>query len=155
MAKNRNNMTVAEFLTDLIDNSPKSQREIAEEIGFKRPNVLSMIKSGETRLPIDKIKPTALALGENPTRFLVRVLTEYMPDLIDVIESITNQTPLTPNEVNIIKVLRSTTKEDPNLYGDTHDKFVELAKEMEAETIKHRDEMESQKENAYLGKNDL
>ncbi|AVE44298.1 helix-turn-helix transcriptional regulator [Acinetobacter baumannii] len=146
MAKNRNNMNVAEYLADLIENSPKSQREIAEEIGFKRPNVLSMIKSGETRLPIDKIKPTALALGENPTRLLIRVLKEYAPDLIDVVESITGQTPLTPNEINIVKTIRSVTMEDPSFYGDTRDKFVDVIKEMESETIKHRAELQKNKE---------
>ncbi|EZI65444.1 hypothetical protein K021_1259 [Acinetobacter baumannii 25442_5] len=146
MAKNRNNMNVAEYLADLIENSPKSQREIAEEIGFKRTNVLSMIKSGETRLPIDKIKPTALALGENPTRLLIRVLKEYAPDLIDVVESITGQTPLTPNEINIVKTIRSVTMEDPSFYGDTRDKFVDVIKEMESETIKHRAELQKNKE---------
>ncbi|ENK7202839.1 XRE family transcriptional regulator, partial [Acinetobacter baumannii] len=95
---------------------------------------------------IDKIKPTALALGENPTRLLIRVLKEYAPDLIDVVESITGQTPLTPNEINIVKTIRSVTMEDPSFYGDTRDKFVDVIKEMESETIKHRAELQKNKE---------
>ncbi|SIT18816.1 hypothetical protein SAMN05421759_1356 [Roseivivax lentus] len=44
----------ARLIADAIDASGKTQREIAEEIGFPRGNVISMLRSGEMRLPIER-----------------------------------------------------------------------------------------------------
>ncbi|MBS0126550.1 helix-turn-helix transcriptional regulator [Thetidibacter halocola] len=44
----------------------KSQRDIALEAGFKTPNVVSMIKSGATKLPLDRVPAMAAALEVDP-----------------------------------------------------------------------------------------
>ncbi|MCO6048381.1 helix-turn-helix transcriptional regulator [Mesorhizobium sp. RP14(2022)] len=48
----------------------KNQSEIAREAGFKRPNMLSMIKTGESKLPIDRVPALAKALDCDPVRLL-------------------------------------------------------------------------------------
>ena len=40
-------MTVAEYLAKMIEISEKTQKRIAHEVGYTRPNVLSMMKQGE------------------------------------------------------------------------------------------------------------
>lgn len=57
----------AAFIDSLIATSPKSQAVIAKEIGYKNPNNLSLIKSGKIPLPVDKVRPLAVAL--DTTRF--------------------------------------------------------------------------------------
>gem|GEM_PF-662785 len=48
----------------------KSQADIAAEAGFTNPNMISMIKSGGTRLPIDRVPALAKALDVDPRRLL-------------------------------------------------------------------------------------
>ena len=72
--------TVAEYLSAQLDVSEKSQKEIAKEIGYDRPNVVSMMKCGVTKLPIAKVGPLAKALGVDPHRLLDLAMREYQPD---------------------------------------------------------------------------
>ena len=44
----------ARLITDALDASGTTQREIAEEAGFPRPNVISMLRAGEMRLVIER-----------------------------------------------------------------------------------------------------
>lgn len=40
----------------------KTQAEIAEQAGFINPNMIAMLKSGATKLPLDRIPSLAAAL---------------------------------------------------------------------------------------------
>jgi transcriptional regulator with XRE-family HTH domain len=55
--------------------SRKSQRQIALEAGFRNPNVLSMIKAGSSKLPLDRVPAMAKALDVDP-RYLLRLAFE-------------------------------------------------------------------------------
>lgn len=48
----------------------KSLAEIATEAGFTHPPMLSMIKSGATKLPLDRVPSMAKALGLDPALVL-------------------------------------------------------------------------------------
>lgn len=71
----------ARHLFDAIERSPKTQREIAREAGFTSPNILSMIKNGETKVPMRRITRLAEALDISPGAFINIALHEYHPDL--------------------------------------------------------------------------
>jgi len=53
----------------------KNQVEIATEAGFVNTNMLSMIKSGKTRLPLDRVPALARALDCDP-KFLFKLAIE-------------------------------------------------------------------------------
>ena len=53
----------ARMIADAIEASGKTQREIAEEMGLLRPNVISMLKSGEMTMPIERIPAFSKATG--------------------------------------------------------------------------------------------
>ena len=53
----------------------KSQAQIASEAGFVNANVLSMLKSGKTKLPLDRVPALAAALDCDPSR-LFRMAVE-------------------------------------------------------------------------------
>lgn len=55
----------------------KSQAEIAAESGFVNPNMLSMIKTGSTRLPIDRVPALAQALEVDPRRLLQLAIEQW------------------------------------------------------------------------------
>lgn len=77
--------TVAQFFTDLVEATDKTQEQIAREAGFPHSNVISMIKKGKTRLPMGRIKGVALALGASEFSLLCLCLQEYQPETWELI----------------------------------------------------------------------
>ena len=67
MTTTKRKVTVAEYIEQQIALSEKSQKDIAAEIGYDKPNVLSMIKQGQTKLPVNKVGPLAKAPRHRPS----------------------------------------------------------------------------------------
>lgn len=59
----------------ILEMRPKTQREIAAESGFVNVNMLAMIKSGASRLPLDRVPALAKAL-DCDARYLFRLALE-------------------------------------------------------------------------------
>ncbi|KPQ26470.1 MAG: hypothetical protein HLUCCO06_16280 [Halomonas sp. HL-93] len=76
---------VAEYLETAIRLSGKTQREIAKAAGYTKPNVISMMKKGQTKIPIEKIPALAAAASIEAAPFLRLALQEYMPETWHVI----------------------------------------------------------------------
>jgi predicted XRE-type DNA-binding protein len=57
------NITVKDFLTQAIENSKLKQTEIAEAVGYDKPNFITMLKQGKTKLPVNKVPAFAKILG--------------------------------------------------------------------------------------------
>ena len=53
----------ANLLRDAIDATDKTQRELARAAGLPHANVLSMMKTGECKVPISRIPKLSAALG--------------------------------------------------------------------------------------------
>lgn len=98
-------MTVAEYLTKAMELSGKTQREIGQEVGYLRPNVLSMMKMGQTKVPVDKIPSLARSCGVDPVVFLRIAMHEYYPELWEVLNAHFGET-LSKNEQALIKTYR-------------------------------------------------
>lgn len=97
--------SVADFVTRKINLLDKTQKEIAAECGFDRPNVITMIKQGHTKVPLDKIYVIAKAINVDPAFFLRIVLNEYQPNVLKVIEECSGLV-VTQNESEIIEIFR-------------------------------------------------
>ncbi len=70
---------LARFLQKrILELKPKTQGEIAFEAGFVNANVLAMIKSGATKLPVDRVPALAKALACDPA-WLLRLALEQEP----------------------------------------------------------------------------
>lgn len=80
--------SVAQVFSLLVDRSPYQQNELADRIGFKSVNMMSMIKSGKTKIPISKISVVAKVLDCNAMELLDLCMSEYQPDNWNVIKSI-------------------------------------------------------------------
>lgn len=70
---------VACYLAERIRASGRTQAEIARDAGFRSANMITMLKQGRTRLPLDKVGPLASALDCDPTHLLKLCLQEYCP----------------------------------------------------------------------------
>ena len=80
--------SVAQYLTYHINNSDKTQRQIALEIGYTKANIITMFKQGLTKLPLEKIGPLAKALEIAPDELFYKVMNEYMPETFEALSPI-------------------------------------------------------------------
>ncbi|MCE8526988.1 helix-turn-helix transcriptional regulator [Ruegeria pomeroyi] len=78
---------VASHLEMAIKLSGKTQREIANEAGYSNSNIISMMKNGITKIPVEKIPALAAATGVEPAPFIRLALQEYMPETWKVIHA--------------------------------------------------------------------
>ena len=70
---------VACFVAERIEATGQLQKDIAAKVGFDKPNMITMIKQGRTRLPLDKVGAMALALETDPRLLLQMCMEEYCP----------------------------------------------------------------------------
>ena len=97
------NSALAKFLDKRIHalKGVKTQREIAAEIGYDKPNILSMFKRGESKVPLEKIPALARALSADPTHLFRLGFEGHWPDLRGVIEEVFGRQMATRNEDEI------------------------------------------------------
>ncbi|RTL86128.1 MAG: XRE family transcriptional regulator [Hyphomicrobiales bacterium] len=105
----------------------KSQREIAAEIGYDRPNIISMIKNGDTKLPLDKVPALAKALEVDPKHLFRLALEQHHPDVARVAHEIFGNV-VTDHELALVKMFREITdngdpKPQPILFDIMEDAF--------------------------------
>lgn len=110
------NKTVADYISQQIKASGKTQAQIARETGYGRPNLISMIRHGHTKLPMQKIGVFARALGVDPAFLFRLVMMEYAPATWDAIKEIHGAIPVTQNERVILNEIRKLSRNaDPEL----------------------------------------
>jgi hypothetical protein len=98
--------TVAKFISDQIDCAMKSQREIAESIGYENPNIITMFKQGLTKIPLNRAGALATALGIDPAHFMRMVLEEYMPETWKAVEQALGRMILSDEEELLVRTYR-------------------------------------------------
>lgn len=102
-------ITVAQYLAHQLMLSERSQKSVAEELGYPNQNILSAMKAGITKVPINKVPAFAQALGVDKKHFLRLVMTEYMPEAWAVIQSILapNGEDVSEADLALLKVVHS------------------------------------------------
>jgi hypothetical protein len=93
----------------------KTQREIAAEAGYARPNILSMLKSGETAVALARIPALAKALDADPGHLFRLAMVDQAPELAAVIDEVFGKLMATKNEAAIFltKWRAATDDADP------------------------------------------
>ena len=79
---------VADFIATRIEKLGLRQVDVAAICGFERPNVITMIKQGKTKLPMDKIGSMAVALQGDAFALYRMCMQEYLPSTWDAIAPI-------------------------------------------------------------------
>jgi transcriptional regulator with XRE-family HTH domain len=99
----------------IVSGMGKTQRQIAREIGYDSPNMISMFKRGETKVPLVKIPSLARTLGVNAARLFELAVQQHWPGAHEAITKIFKLV-LTENEAAIVVLIRETTDgADPEL----------------------------------------
>ena len=94
----------------------KSQRDIAMEAGFVNPNMMSLLKSGRTKMPLDRVPALAKALDCDARRlFLFALQQSGNETTLSAVEKIFG-TVVTRNELDWIEEIRDASGNgDPRL----------------------------------------
>jgi len=114
--------TVADYIGAQLAHLPPgvTQKDVANAIGYEKPNILVMIKRGGTKLPIGKAPALAKAIHVDPVHLTRLALSEYMPELHDILESVMGAA-VSENERQLLKLWREATLEtDPTIVLDEH-----------------------------------
>ncbi|SUE95840.1 Uncharacterised protein [Ectopseudomonas mendocina] len=98
---------VRQMIEDQFD---KTQEEIALETGFVRANVLTMIKQGRTKMPLDKIEAFAKSCGQKPDKLLRTALREYAPEVARLVGRV-QKVPMFENADQVIDVFNTALTE--------------------------------------------
>jgi len=122
---------MANYLTQQIDAlaGHKTQREIAHEIGYDKPNMISMFKRGETKVPFDKIPPLAKALHVDVAHLFRLAMEQQWPGMKTTVDEVFKNIA-SDNEAEImLKKWRERSHErDPSPTGNiavAFDKFLD------------------------------
>ena len=107
--------SVAEYITMQIGLCGKSQLDIAKTAGFDKPNIITMIKQGKTKLPLDKIGKFAKAIEVDPVYLFGLCMNEYWPDTWASLQQFLGKTTVTQNEGEFISVIRESNVINPKL----------------------------------------
>ncbi|MCP1540020.1 helix-turn-helix domain-containing protein [Methylorubrum extorquens] len=93
---------------DTLSDLGISQRDIALQAGYDKPNILSMFKRGETKVPLNKVLPLSKALRVDP-QFFFRLAVQQpdMPVSLDDIDKTFGNT-VSGDEMEIVKTLRES-----------------------------------------------
>ncbi len=104
---------VAEYIAAAIERSSKTQLEISAEAGFPRSSVLSMIKQGQTKMPLARIPQMARALDVDAVEFFRLAMSEYMPELQRITDEMYAREQLSPAEAELLQQVRAATGQQP------------------------------------------
>jgi transcriptional regulator with XRE-family HTH domain len=94
----------------LVDASDMTQREIAKRLGYRKPNIITMMKQGMTKIPIYRIPIIAKLFNADAAELLKIAMEEYEPDKYKAIVAILGE-PLTAYERRLLQVIREEVDE--------------------------------------------
>lgn len=121
-AATKSKVTVAEFIDTqvrLLEGLGKPQFQIAAEAGFNKPNIITMLKQGTTKVPLAKVGPLAKALGVDPMHLFKLVMAEYEPETWAAIEGfMPEKMALSKNEIEIVNTIRESNVPNPKLRSE-------------------------------------
>lgn len=107
-------------------NGIKTQREIANDLGYDRANIISMFKSGEAKIPLEKLPALARSLGVD-LGILIRLgMEQYMTDEMVELNKVFNRI-VTENEMEIVETIReATNNSNPRLDDSRREEIAKL-----------------------------
>jgi hypothetical protein len=109
-------ITVAQFISKHLDiqaSLGRTQKIIANELGYAMPNMVSMFRREEVKVPIPKVPALARALGVDPALLFRLVMMQHWPEEHQAMSEIFGSI-VTKNEAALIDIWRkATSDEDP------------------------------------------
>jgi transcriptional regulator with XRE-family HTH domain len=101
---------LAKYLSKrILELRPKTQAEIASQAGFVNPNMMTIIKQGGSRLPLDRVTALAKALDVDPAYLMLLALEQAVgPTEAATIVDVMGNT-VTDNEMTWVQAIREAS----------------------------------------------
>jgi hypothetical protein len=103
--------SVAALIIQFQEKTGATDDQIATAIGYESGRVIAMITAGRMKLPLNKVKPLADAIGIEAPRLLRLVLEEGSPELLAALDSIFPQMKFDSAEVKLLETLRKLARD--------------------------------------------
>jgi len=87
----------------------KTQAEVATEAGFTNANMISMLKAGSTRLPLDRVPALAAALEVDPVHLFLLAIEQLAGDTTAMAFQKIFGTVVTENELDWVRAVREAS----------------------------------------------
>lgn len=98
-------------------------REVAAKLGYPKSNIISMFRTGETKVPLDKIPALADALHVDVAHLMRLGLEQYWPEKMSVITEVFSRM-VTAHEMELVELFRDVVKDaDPKLTSEQKSKI--------------------------------
>lgn len=99
--------SVADIVNDALEANPQIKQSVVAEVsGFAKPNMIYMIKTGKTKVPLDKAGKLAEAIRLDPREFWFKCLKEYLPGAFEEFENHCKQPVISATELRFIRAAR-------------------------------------------------
>ena len=126
--KNEGLSEVAALITTRLQDisARKSQKDVADEVGFPSKNVISIIKRGSTKLPLDRVEAMAKALDLDLVVMMMPALRQYYSE--DVIGALrdTFSSAESETERHILAIARASMDVTQPLSFETRERLKEV-----------------------------
>ena len=148
-------LTVAKFLETTLAQCGKSQTAVAKQLGYRKPNIISMFKSGQTKVPLETVGPLAIAIGADPVFLLKLTMQEYHPETYKAIEPhLAKGQVISVQEAKLVQMMRDVFMgnqidlEDPRIESSTRQLLCEIAERQMSSEAAARDRYDRSPANA-------
>lgn len=114
--------TLIEVITERQVALNLTDDDLGTAVGFDIPSILSMIKTGAIKFPLNKIPALAEALEVDASSLLVTAMNESSPELMALIDEVWGPRDLTPEEGRLIQHCRKLSagrKMAPLVFSDS------------------------------------
>ena len=85
-SKEERRKAAASYLRELRSIAGITQKELADNLGYRYTTVISQVETGIIRLPPDKLVPWAESLKQSPKEFARKILAFYEPEWYEAIK---------------------------------------------------------------------
>jgi hypothetical protein len=96
------------FLTRALDEANLTNPDVAQRLGYTKANVVSMIRTGSMKVPLNKLPELADMLDMSRIDLLMIALNEYDPGFLEALKRIIGEGQMVgENEMRLLTIIRS------------------------------------------------
>lgn len=107
---NNSQIQTGQWLSEQQSRARVTDQELATALGYESTKVIEMFRTGQMRVPLNKVPPLASALNIEPGVLMRRLLADVDPDLLDAIEHCLGAICLSNGERKLIEAIRKANR---------------------------------------------